>query len=63
MLKLDGTNITRASGNIATDRLSMTVGQSIFTLVKVNSDLLFVKDSQSETLSLMRMNYVIDNKI
>ena len=61
-LNLDGTNITKVSGNIATDRLSMTVGKSIFTLVKVNSDLLFVKDSESETLSLMRMNYVLDNK-
>jgi len=61
-LNLDGTNITRAFGNIATDRLSLTVGKSIFTLGKVNSDLLFVKDSESETLSLMRMNYVIDNK-
>ena len=28
----------------------MTVGQSIFTLTDVNSDLLFVKDKQSETL-------------
>ncbi len=61
-LNLDGTNITRASGNIATDRLSMTVGKSLLTLVNVNSDLLFVKDKESETLSLMRMNYVIDNK-
>ena len=40
----------------------MNVGKSIFTLENINSDILFVKDNESETLSLMRMNYVIDNK-
>ena len=61
-LNLLDTEITRASGNISTDRLSMNVGKSIFTLKNINSDILFVKDNKSETLSLMRMNYVIDNK-
>ena len=58
-LNLLDTEITRASGNISTDRLSMNVGKSIFTLKNINSDILFVKDNKSETLSLMRMNYVI----
>ena len=61
-LNLLDTEITRASGNISTDRLSMNVGKSIFTLENINSDILFVKDNESETLSLMRMNYVINNK-
>ena len=61
-LYMNGKNVVRVSGNIATDRLSMTIGKSLFTLTDVNSDLLFVKDKQSETLGLMRMNYVINNK-
>ena len=61
-LNLLDTEIIRASGNISTDRLSMNVGKSIFTLENINSDILFVKDNESEILSLMRMNYVIDNK-
>ena len=61
-LNLLDTEVTKASGNISTDRLSMNVGKSIFTLENINSDILFVKDNESETFSLMRMNYVIDNK-
>ena len=61
-LNLLDSEITRVSGNISTDRLSMNVGKSIFTLENINSDILFVKDNESETLSLMRMNYVIDDK-
>lgn len=61
-LNLHGKNIVRVSGNIATDRLSMNIGKSPFTITDVNSDLLFVKDKKSETLSLMRMNYVINNE-
>ena len=61
-LNLNGTNIVRASGNIATDKLSMTIGKSLFTLADVNSNIFFVKDKQSETLSLSSMNYIIDNK-
>ena len=40
----------------------MNVGKSIYTLENINSDILFIKDNESETLSLMRMNYVINNK-
>ena len=61
-LNLLDTKIIRASGNISTDRLSMNVGKSIFTLENINSDILFVKNNDAETLSLMRMNYVINNK-
>ena len=61
-LNLLDTKITRASGNISTDRLSMNVGESVLTLENINSDILFVKNNKSETLSLMRMNYVINNE-
>ena len=61
-LSLHNTEIIRASGNISTDRLSINVGKSIYTLENINSDILFIKDNESETLSLMRMNYVINNK-
>ncbi len=61
-LNMLDTKIIRASGNISTDRLSMNVGKSIFNLENINSDILFVKDNESETLSLMRMNYVVNNK-
>ena len=40
----------------------MNIGKSIYTLKNVNSDILFVKDNESEILSLMRMNYVIENE-
>ena len=61
-LKMLDTKIIRASGNISTDQLSMNIGKSIYTLKNVNSDILFVKDNESEILSLMRMNYVIENE-
>ena len=59
-LNLRDTNVIRASGNISTDRLSMNIGKSIYTVENINSDILFVKEKESETLSLMRMNYVIN---
>jgi len=61
-LNLHDTKVVRASGNISTDRLSMNIGKSIFTVENVNSDILFVKNKLSETLSLMRMNYVLKDK-
>ena len=61
-LNLLDTKIIRASGNISADRLSMNVGKSILALENINSDILFIKNYESEILSLMRMNYVINNK-
>ena len=61
-LNLLDTKIVRATGNISTDQLSMNVGKSIFNLKNINSDILFVKNNESETLSLMRMNYLINNE-
>ena len=39
----------------------MNIGESIFKMKNINSDLLYVKDRQSETLGFMRMNYEIDD--
>ena len=61
-LNLHDTKVVRASGNISTDRLSMNIGKSIFTVENVNSDILFVKNNLFETLSLMRMNYALKGK-
>ena len=61
-LNLHDTKVIRVSGNISTDRLSMNIGESIFNLENINSDILYVKNNKSEILSLMRMNYVINDK-
>ena len=60
-LNLIDSNLVRASGNISTDILAMNIGESIFKMKNINSDLLYVKDRQSETLGFMRMNYEIDD--
>ena len=44
-LSLHNTEIIRASGNISTDRLSMNVGKSIYTLENITRDILFIKDN------------------
>ena len=67
MVKLIDSNLIRAS-NISTDS-NNEYWESMFKMKNINSDLVYVKDGQSETLGFMRMNYEInktkinDNKI
>ncbi|MEL0257836.1 MAG: AsmA-like C-terminal region-containing protein, partial [Gammaproteobacteria bacterium] len=51
-----------ATGNISTDRLNIQLNNSKVNLSSINSDVLYINDSDSETLSLMRTNYIINNK-
>ena len=60
-LNLTDTEIIKALGNISSDKLSMNLGKSSFELENINSDLYYTKDKKSETLSLMRMNYSLNN--
>ena len=55
-------DITRVSGNISTNKLIVNLGNSELYLKNVNSDLIYLKENQSETLGLLRMNYLINNK-
>ncbi|MEK9906987.1 MAG: hypothetical protein VW540_04310, partial [Gammaproteobacteria bacterium] len=61
-LTLLNDKITRATGNISTDRLNIQLNNSKVNLSSINSDVLYINDSDSETLSLMRTNYIINNK-
>ena len=61
-LTLLNDKITRATGNISTDRLNIQLNNSKVNLRSINSDVLYINDSDSETLSLMRTNYIINNK-
>ena len=54
--------IVRASGNIATDKLSINLGHSEFNVQDINSDLLYLNDENGETVSLMRMNYILNTE-
>ena len=54
--------ITKATGNISTDRLNIQLNNSKVNLSSINSDVLYISDSGSETLGLMRTNYIINNK-
>ena len=56
------TKIIRVAGNISADNLYIKLGQKFLKMTNVNSDLLYLKNKESSTLSLMRMNYTIDNK-
>ncbi|MEK9793377.1 MAG: AsmA-like C-terminal region-containing protein [Gammaproteobacteria bacterium] len=61
-LTLLNDKITRATGNISTDRLNIQLNNSKVNLSSINSDVLYINDNGSETLSLMRTNYIINNK-
>ena len=58
---IDG-DVTRVSGNISTNQLTVNLGNSEIYLKNVNSDLIYLKENQSETLGLLRMNYLINDK-
>ena len=58
------TKIKKVTGNISSDSLNLKLNRDVLKIKNVNSDLLYVNNDTSDTLSLMRMNYDIqDNKI
>ena len=61
-LTLLNDKVTKATGNISTDRLNIQLNSSKVNLSRINSDIFYINDSGSETLSLMRTNYIINNK-
>ena len=61
-LNLIDSNLVRASEHIYRHTKYRILGESIFKMKKnINSDLLYVKDTQSETLGFIKMNYEIDD--
>ena len=63
------TSIKKVVGNISSKNIRLNLNQESLKIKNLNSDLLYVNDDRSNTLSLMRMNYenknnkITNNKI
>ena len=61
-ISMQQTSILRVVGNVSSESLNLKFNQDVLNIKKINSDLLYVNNGTSNTLSLMRMNYKIKDK-
>jgi hypothetical protein len=61
-MDLNNMKIEKLAGNIAADKLDVKLPLMNLKIKNVNSDILYVKNKTSETLSLMRLNYHLNDK-
>ena len=61
-ISMQQTSILRVVGNVSSESLNLKFNQDVLNIKKINSDLLYMNNGTSNTLSLMRMNYKIKDK-
>jgi hypothetical protein len=61
-MDLKNMKIEKLAGNITASQLDVKLPLRNLKIKNVNSDILYVKNKTLETLSLMRLNYLLNDK-